>query len=98
KAILALGAYARLCEATGKRADASAYRRLAEGMASRWVEGAADGDHYRLAFDKPGTWSQKYNLVWDRLLDLNLFPPDVARKEVAYYKARLNAYGFPLDN
>jgi hypothetical protein len=98
KAILALGAYARLCEATGKTGEATAYRRLAEGMARRWVESAADGDHYRLAFDKPGTWSQKYNLVWDRLLDLDLFPLEVARREVAYYKARLNAYGFPLDN
>jgi hypothetical protein len=53
---------------------------------------------FRLAFDKPGTWSQKCNLVWDRILDLNIFPSSVARTEVRFYEARLNQFGLPLDS
>jgi hypothetical protein len=98
KAILALGAYATLCDMAGKRVDGASYRELAKGMAEKWVKMADDGDHYRLAFDKPGTWSQKYNLVWDKLLNLSLFPPQVARREVAFYKSKQNRFGLPLDN
>jgi hypothetical protein len=98
KAILALGSYGELCEMTGHKPEAAAYRKTAQEFARKWIDLAADGDHYKLAFDKPGTWSQKYNLVWDKLLGLNLFPPDVARKEIAFYKTKLNRYGLPLDN
>lgn len=98
KAILALGSYGILCEMTGRAGDAQTYRALAAEMAQQWLKMADDGDHYRLAFDKPGTWSQKYNLVWDKMLGLNLFPAEVARKEVAHYLRVQNKYGLPLDN
>ena len=98
KAILALGSYGMLADMTGRKDVAAEYRRTAQEFVKRWMELAGDGDHYRLAFDKPGTWSQKYNLVWDKLLGLNLFPPEVARKEIAYYLTRQNQYGLPLDN
>jgi hypothetical protein len=98
KAILALGAYGRLAEMTGHAKEAAEYRKTAQEFARKWVELAAEGDHYRLAFDKPGTWSQKYNLVWDKLLGLNLFDPAIARKEMAFYLTKQNQYGLPLDN
>jgi hypothetical protein len=98
KAIVALGAFAKLCEMAGHKELAADYRKTAEQYASRWILMAADGDHTRLAFDKPGTWSQKYNLVWDRILGLNLFPATVAQREVAYYKKIQNRCGLPLDN
>ena len=59
---------------------------------------AAEGDHYKLAFNSPGTWSQKYNLVWDRILDYNLFPEKVRDTDFAYYLTKINKYGLPLDS
>ena len=98
KAIEAVGAYAMLCNMTGRASDAATYQAAAQAMAAKWRTMASDGSHYRLAFDQPGTWSQKYNLVWDKLLGLNLFPASVAQSEIAYYKTLQNPYGLPLDN
>jgi hypothetical protein len=98
KAILALAAYGDLCRIRGDAPAAAKYRALAKADAAHWMRAAADGGHYRLAFDKPGTWSQKYNLVWDRILGLDIFPPSVARQEIAQYKTVLQPYGLPLDS
>jgi len=98
KAILGLAAYGDLCRMRGDNQNAAKYAGLAKTDAAHWVQVAADGDHFRLAFDKPGTWSQKYNLVWDRILGLNVFPPSVAQMEVAHYKKVMQRYGVPLDS
>jgi hypothetical protein len=98
KAIMALGAYAGLCNVRGETEAADRYRALAEEYAARWMREADDGDHYRLTFDGEGTWSQKYNLVWDRVLDLRLFPDSVAATEMAHYRRVQNRYGLPLDS
>ena len=98
KAILGLAAYGDLCRMRGEAATATKYHELAKADAAHWLKVADEDEHYRLAFDRTNTWSQKYNLVWDRILGLNVFPPEVARKEVAFYKAKLERYGPPLDS
>jgi hypothetical protein len=98
KAIEGLGAYAEMARGLGEKAVADDYAAAAKQMAGQWETMARDGDHYKLAFDRPGTWSQKYNLVWDQLLDLNLFAPRVRETEIVFYLQHLNLYGLPLDN
>ena len=98
KAIVALGAFGHLCEMRGDVAQAGEFTALARSFAARWVKEADDGDHFRLAYDQPGTWSQKYNLVWNRVLGLNLFPKAALRKEMDFYLKGMNRYGLALDN
>jgi len=98
KAIMGVAGYAKLAGMLGKKEVADKYMAEAQKMANQWVTMANDKDHYRLTFDKLGTWSQKYNLIWDRLLGFNIFPKEVADKEMKYYLTKQNKYGLPLDN
>ena len=98
KAILGLAAYGDLCRIRGDMPSALKYQKLAKDDAANWIQVAEEGDHSRLAFDQPNTWSQKYNLVWDTILDLNIFPVSVAKQEVAYYRSKMQPYGVPLDS
>jgi hypothetical protein len=97
KAIMGIAAYGQLAAKTGDTRTATEYTRLARELALRWQQMARDGDHYSLTFDNKGTWSQKYNLVWDKLLDLDIFSVEVEKGEIKYYLTQQNTYGLPLD-
>ncbi len=98
KAIMGIAGYGKMAEMLGEKETASKYIDTARKMTRQWKEMAADGDHYRLTFDQPGTWSQKYNLIWDKLFGMNIFSKDIAQTEVDYYLTKQNKYGIPLDS
>lgn len=99
KAILAIAAYGQMAAKLGDPTTAATYLKTARNMAIQWQQLAADKGHYDLTFGNPdNTWSQKYNLVWDKLLDMKVFPKTVPQTEIAYYLTRQKPYGLPLDS
>ena len=99
KAIMGIAGYAKILEMQGKTDEAEKYAEIAKKMALSWTERAANDDgSFRLAFDRPDTFSMKYNIVWDKLWKTKLFAPSVIYSEFASNKKHINAYGMPLDN
>src|SRR5207247_11151920 len=98
KAIMGIAGYARLAEQLAYNDVAKKYRDTAAAMVPRWMKLSDAGDHYALAFDQSNTWSQKYNMVWDKILGFDLFPKEVYEKEIKYYLTKQNNYGLPLDS
>ena len=114
KAIMGIASYGKMAAMLGDQKTADEHLTLAREMARKWMTMSAEGDrddrpesrtstgagpHYALTFDKtPGSWSQKYNIVWDKLLNLNVFPNEVMQTEIAFYLKNQQPYGLPLDS
>ncbi len=97
KSAVGIALWAKLAEKLSL-CDGKPYRAKAEEMASLLKEKADRGDHYALILDAKEGWSTKYNLVWDKIFCLGLFGDDFSKKEIDYYKTKLNVYGLPLDS
>lgn len=100
KTCIALAAYAQLLAAAGEPDSAANWRATAEDFAAKWLRLAEGPEVSVLVFGATpkDSWSQKYNLVWDRALGLNLFPAETFDREMAWYRTHLNRYGLPLDS
>lgn len=90
KAIVGVACYGRLI------GDES-YLDKAKGMAERLTTRIGKDGNTPLSLEGYG-WSQKYNLLWDKVLGLGLLPDSFYAAETASYLPRLNTYGLPLDS
>ena len=95
KATVGVACYARIEKLLGK--ESASWEEKARAMARSWLERARTDEATALTFDGQG-WSMKYNLVWDRVLQMRLLPEEFYERETDSYLARQNAYGLPLDS
>jgi len=98
KAIMGIKCYAYLANMIGEKAIAQKYDEMASDMVVKWQELSNAGDHFALTYNDKNTWSQKYNMVWDKVFNFSIFPTSVYQKEVTYYISHQNEFGLPLDS
>ena len=85
-----------ILRALGKETEASEYADAAASYAAALRSETGEGV-LPLAYGQEGTYSLKYNLLFDRLLGLGLFGREICERETEYYLARSNRFGVPLD-
>ncbi|GGD86688.1 hypothetical protein GCM10010911_51450 [Paenibacillus nasutitermitis] len=98
KAIMGIAGYAIVLDLMGHAKEAESFWSSAKTMAVEWERLAQDENRYQLAFGSTGTWSLKYNLVWDVLWQTHIFSEGIAEQEVAWYLSKSGTYGVPLDS
>jgi len=98
KGIIGIAAFAKLNALVGNAPAASKYNAIAQQYAAKWLvlSNPDNQNHYRLRYDEPG-WSLKYNILYQFILNITVFPQYVVERELDYYLTKLNPYGVPLD-
>ena len=97
KAIVGIACYARILKRMNQPEEAVRWQNRAYEMAKSWLERAKTKESTALTFDGTG-WSMKYNLIWDKVLHLDLLPETFYEAETVSYLSRMNEYGLPLDS
>ena len=99
KAVMGVKAMAIIEEALGNDKNAKKYNKIAKQLSKSWTERAYNEDgSTRLTFDGEGTFSMKYNMVWDKVWGTNLFGKKVRDNEIKHNFKTFNEYGMPLDS
>ena len=97
KALVGVACYGRIMKRLGKNEEGGKWEKRAKEMAESWLRRCRGEKGTSLTFDGVG-WSMKYNLIWDRVLKLNLLSPEFYDQETRSLLPRMNEFGLPLDS
>ncbi len=99
KAIMGMVGFSKILRHFGRGDEADELFATAKEYADSFIENAENPDgSYRLAYDREGTFSLKYNAVWDKIWGTELLPEKFYKNEIERYKKEALPYGIPLDS
>jgi len=99
KAIMGMAGYSRILARLGRETEAAEAMETAKKYAVSFLRRAENPDgSYRLAYDREGTFSLKYNAIWDKVWGTKLLPDSFFEAEIKRYRAEVMPYGVPLDS
>lgn len=96
KALAGIEAFSVICGKLGKDDLAAEYKARAEKFAFALKKLVGNGI-MPLAYGKEGSYSLKYNILFDKLSGFCLIGQDVCERETAYYIQKNERCGVPLD-
>ncbi len=99
KAIMGIEGMSVIMKMLGRGEESEKYDKIAREKAKSWCLRAENADgSYKLAFDKDGSFSMKYNAVWDKIWGTGLFPERMFKNEIDSNFEHFDKYGMPLDS
>lgn len=97
KALVGIESFSVICRALGKEQLGAEYENKAKAFAVSLKKEAGEGV-MPLAYGQEGTYSLKYNILFDKLLGFGLIGQEVCERETDHYIAKNDRFGVPLDS
>ncbi|KAJ7779914.1 hypothetical protein B0H16DRAFT_1359620 [Mycena metata] len=101
KGIIAVQAMAEMSQIKGEAADAQKYGATAGSLAQSWMSMTMASSQLLWTYDESGSYGLMYNLLADKLLQLNLFPAAVYTAEstsLSTLSTNLPPFGYALSS
>lgn len=96
KALAGIESFSIICRSLGKSKLADDYEEKARVFADKLKSKVGSGA-MPLAYGSEGTFSVKYNILFDKLFGFNLIGDEICERETDEYIKRSNRFGVPLD-
>ncbi|GAA6007311.1 hypothetical protein JCM10207_001583 [Rhodosporidiobolus poonsookiae] len=100
KSILGMNAFAEIADAFGHHDDRDHFRSVVRQFRETFLDLAISPDKKHLlgSYNNQTGWNTQYNLYFDKLLGMEVFPGHVYEMQHAFYPTIAEPYGPPLDS